>query len=108
MVNTYEIFDTETHNDQQRDAAAETTLGVPLPVSYKTFLRVCGSGQWCGDYVAAPEDVYRFDEECGDMVGFVALIHNADGIGDFVAMNPREQTDPGEWALYYCSHDPFG
>lgn len=23
-------------------------------------------------------------------------------------MNPREQTAPGEWALYYCSHDPFG
>jgi hypothetical protein len=94
--------------EEPQIAAAEIRLGVPLPISYKTFLRVCGSGQWCGDYVAAPDDIYAFDEDCGDMEGFVALIHNVGGAGNFVAMNPREQTTPGEWALYYCSHDPFG
>jgi hypothetical protein len=88
--------------------AAEQRLGVPLPASYKTFLRVCGSGRWCGDFVVPPEDVYAFDQECSDMAGFVALVHNVGGIGDFVAMNPREATAAGEWTLYHCSHDPFG
>jgi hypothetical protein len=27
---------------------------------------------------------------------------------NFAAMNPREQTGPEEWAMYFCSHDPFG
>jgi hypothetical protein len=36
------------------------------------------------------------------------LVHNVGGSGNFVAMNPREQTASGEGALYYCSHDPFG
>jgi hypothetical protein len=103
-----EIFDPKAPVDVQHVNAAETRLGVSLPASYKTFLQVCGSGQWCGDYVAPPEDVYAFDEDCGDMDGFVALVHNVGGVGDFVAMNPREQTGPGEWALYYCSHDPVG
>ena len=55
--------------------AAEMQLGLALPASYKTFLRVCGSGLWCGDYVAPPEDVYPFDEDCGDMQGFLALVY---------------------------------
>lgn len=102
------IFDPDAPVDEQHITAAEIRLGVPLPASYKTFLRVCGSGQWCGDYVAPPEDLYPFDEDCGDMEGFVALVHNVGGCGDYVAMNPREQTGPAEWALYYCSHDPIG
>jgi hypothetical protein len=103
-----EIFSPSTTVDEQGINAAERRLGVTLPASYKTFLRICGSGQWCGDYVAPPEDIYPFDEQCGEMYGFVALVHNVGGTGDFVAMNPREQAGPGEWALYYCSHDPFG
>jgi len=103
-----EIFDPDAPVDDRQVDAAERRLGVPLPASYRTFLRVCACGQWCGDSVAAPEDVYAFDEDCGDMNGFVALVHNVRGVGDFVAMNPRKQTGPGEWALYYCSHDPFG
>lgn len=102
------IFDSDAPVDEPHIDAAETRLGVPLPASYRTFLRVCGSGRWCGDYVAPPEDLYAFDEDCGAMEGFVALVHNVGGVGNFVAMNPHEQTAPGEWALYYCSHDPFG
>jgi len=102
------IFDPNAPVDEQHIDVAEARLGVQLPASYKTFLRVCGSGQWCGDYVAAPEGLYPFDQDCGEMEGFVALVHNVGGLGNFVAMNPREQTVAGEWALYYCSHDPFG
>ena len=102
------IFDPDAAVDGQHIDAAETQLGLTLPESYKAFLLVCGSGLWCGDYVAPPESVYPFDEDCGDMEGFLALVHNVRGVGDFVAMNPREQTAAGEWALYYCSHDPFG
>ena len=102
------LFDPNAAVDEQHINAAEVRLGVQLPASYKTFLRVCGSGQRCGGYVAAPEDVYPFDQDCGEMEGFVALVHNVDGLGNFIAMNPREQTVAGEWALYYCSHDPFG
>jgi hypothetical protein len=102
------LWDSDAPVDQQHIDAVERRLGVTLPASYKTFLRVFGSGQWCGEYVAPPDNVYCFDEVFDDMEGFVALVHNVRGVGDYVAMNPREQTGPGEWALYYCSHDPFG
>lgn len=88
--------------------AAEAHLGSQLPRGYKQFVLACGSGEWCGDLVAAPSAVYAFDEDCGGMEGFLTLVHNVRGVGDFVAMNPNEQTGPEEWALYYCSHDPFG
>src|SRR5262245_31004425 len=101
------VFDPDAPVGEQHVTAAESALGLSLPASYKTFVRLCGSGLWCGDYVAPPEAVYPFDEDCGDMQGFVALVHNVGGAGNFVAMNPREPTGPGEWALYYCSHDPF-
>jgi hypothetical protein len=99
---------TDALADEQHVQAAEVRLGVPLPASYKTFLRICGSGRWCNDYVTSPEDVYAFDDDCDDMEGFVTLVHNVRGVGDYVAMNPHEQTGPEEWALYYCSHDPPG
>src|SRR5262245_28403421 len=102
------VFAPEERVEEQRIQAAEKRLGVSLPASYKTFLRVCGSGQWCGDYVAPPEQTYAFDEDCGDMEGFVARVQNVGASGNYVAMNPRLQTGNGEWALYYCSHDPFG
>lgn len=64
-----EIFNPNAPANEQFVHAAEVRLGVPLPASYKTFLQVCGSGQWCGDYVAPPEDLYPFDKDCGDMEG---------------------------------------
>ena len=102
------IFEPDAAVEVQHIDAAERQLGLALPASYRTFLLVCGSGLWCGDYVTPPEGVYPFDEDCGDMEGFLALVQNVRGEGNFVAMNPREQTAAGEWALYYCSHDPFG
>jgi hypothetical protein len=102
------IFHPNFPVDEHQLEAAQTRLGIPLPGSYKTFLEVCGSGEWCGDHVVSPEDVYSFDEDCGDLNGFVALVHNVSGVGNFVAMNPHEQTGPQEWSLYYRSHDPFG
>jgi hypothetical protein len=102
------VFELDAVVEAPRIDAAEAQLGLALPTSYKTYLLACGSGLWCGDYVAPPEAIYPFDEDCGDMEGFVALVHNVDGVGNFVAMNPREPAGLGEWALYYCSHDPFG
>jgi hypothetical protein len=92
---------------EQDILSAESSLNCPLPASYKTFVLTCGSGEWCGDFVASPAAVYSFDD-CGEMTGFLPLVHNVAGVGDFVAMNPTEHTAPNEWALYYCSHDPFG
>jgi hypothetical protein len=105
---TVRIFDPGLSHLTPQINAAGAPLGVPLPVSYETFLKVCGPGRWCGVFVAAPEDLYAFDENCGEMEGLVALVHNVRGVGDFVAMNPLEQTAPGEWAMDYCSHDPPG
>jgi hypothetical protein len=102
------VFKADAPVDERHIGAAEKRLGVMLPASYKTFLRVCGSGSWGREVVPSPEDIYAFDDNCDDMEGFVGLVHNVRGVGDFVAMNPREQTEPGEWALYYCSHDPAG
>ena len=105
---TVEIFEPGVTHLTPRIDAAEAPLGVPLPASYQTFLEVCGPGRWCGVVVAAREDLYAFDENCGEMEGLVPLVHNVGGVGNFLAMNPLEQTGSGEWAMYYCSHDPLG
>jgi hypothetical protein len=90
------IFEADGPVDRQQVSAAEKRLGVPLPASYKAFLEICGSGSWCGQPVPPPDEIYPFDGDCGDMDGFVALVHNVDGCGNFVAINPREQTGPEE------------
>lgn len=102
------IFEGDGPVGEEIVRAAEKRLEAPLPASYKTFLRICGSGTWCGQPVPSPEEIYAFDGDCSDMDGFVALVHNVDGCGNFAAINPNEQTGPEEWAMYYCSHDPFG
>jgi hypothetical protein len=87
---------------------AEKNLGVTLPVSYKHFLLRCGSGVWCGERVAHPSELYTFDSDCLEIAGFIPLVHNVRGVGDYVAINPADSEVAGERAVYYCSHDPFG
>lgn len=87
---------------------AESSLGVNLPASYKYFLVRCGAGLWCGELVAHPAELYAFDADCLQMKGFVPLVHNARGVGDYVAFNPADAEVTGERPVYYCSHDPFG
>lgn len=88
--------------------SAESNLGVTLPASYKRFLLRCGSGAWCGERVARPSELYAFDADCVQMEGFIPLVHNARGVGDYVAINPADAEVAGERPVYYCSHDPFG
>jgi hypothetical protein len=102
------LFEPGVSHVPPRMNATNEPLGVPLPASYETFIKVCGPGRWCGVVVAAPEDLYPFDDNCGEMEGLIGLVYNVRGVGDFVAMNPNEQTGPGEWAMFYCSHDPLG
>jgi len=87
---------------------AESDLGVNLPDSYKYFLLRCGSGVWCGERVARPSELYVFDADCLQMEGFIPLVHNVRGVGDYVAINPADAEAAGERPVYYCSHDPFG
>jgi len=108
VQNRSRAFKADAPVDEQHISAAERRLGVPLPASYKTFLRVCGSGYWGRDLVPPPDDIYAFDENGEDMEGFVGLVHGVRDVGDYVAMNPREQTGAEEWALYLCMHDPLG
>src|ERR671924_91818 len=56
--------------------SAEGNLGINLPASYKYFLLRCGSGMWCGEWVAHPSELYAFDSDCLEMEGFVPLVHN--------------------------------
>jgi hypothetical protein len=87
---------------------AEQKLGVNLPHSYQQFLLLCGPGLWCGDYIPHLGELYAFDESCWEMTGFIPLVHNVLGLGDYVAINPADSEKDGERPLYYCSHDPFG
>jgi hypothetical protein len=87
---------------------AEEKLGINLPRSYQQFLLLCGPGLWCGDHIPHPSELYAFDESCWEMTGFIPLIHNVLGFGDYVAVNPADFEKDGERPLYYCSHDPFG
>jgi SMI1 / KNR4 family (SUKH-1) len=88
--------------------AAESRLGINLPASYKYLLLRCGSGTWCGEWVAHPSELYAFDSDCLQMEGFIPLVHNVRGVGDYVAINPSDAEVAGERPVYYCSHDPFG
>lgn len=88
--------------------SAERSLGVNLPTSYKHFLLRCGSGSWCGEAVAHPAELYAFNADCLQMEGFVPLVRNVRGVGDYVAINPADAEVTGERPVYYCSHDPFG
>lgn len=85
--------------------AAEQNLGVKLPDSYKYFLLRCGSGLWCDESVASPDQLYAFDSDCSEMESFIALINNVRGIGDYIAFNPEDAETKGEKPLYYCSHE---
>lgn len=88
--------------------SAESSLGINLPTSYKYFLLRCGSGAWCGGRIAPPSELYAFASDCLEMEGFVPLVHNVRGVGDYVAINPSDPEVAGERPVYYCSHDPFG
>ena len=88
--------------------SAESSIGVALPASYKRFLLRCGSGTWCGERVAHPSELYAFDSDCLQMEGFIPLVQNVRGVGDYVAINPADAEIAGERPVYYCSHDPLG
>jgi hypothetical protein len=87
---------------------AEKLLGIDLPPSYKLFVSTIGHGIWCGEIVKRPSGLYAFDSDCEDMEGFVALVENAGGVGDYLAINPSDPATAGERPVYYCGHDPFG
>jgi hypothetical protein len=87
--------------------SAESSLGTNLPASYKYFLLRGGSGMWCGERIAHPLELYAFDSDCLSMEGFVPLVDNVRGVGDYVAINPADAEVEGERPVYYCSHDPF-
>ncbi len=86
---------------------AEKKLAIRLPASYRTFLTELGPGEWCDEIVAAPDQLYAFDEETRDMEGFVALVHNVGGVGNFVAIDPEDPEKDGERPVYFCGHDPM-
>lgn len=88
--------------------AAERELGVELSSSYKHFLLRCGVGRWCGEQVVHPSELYAFDNDCLEMEGFIPLVHNVNGRGDYLAINPSEPAAEGERPIHYCRHDPFG
>ena len=77
-------------------------------MSYRGFVTTLGPGIWCGEIVMAPSALYAFDSDCGEMEGFIALVGNVQGVGDYLAINPADPTALGERPLYYCGHDPFG
>jgi hypothetical protein len=92
--------------DIVRDAGVAVAL---LPESYRTFLSAVGLGYWRNDSgeIVAPSALYAFDADCGEMEGFVALVQNAAGVGDYLAVNPADAVTDGERPLYYCGHDPI-
>jgi SMI1/KNR4 family protein SUKH-1 len=79
-----------------------------LPDSYRVFVATIGSVYWLNESgeVMAPSEIYSFDADCWEMEGFVPLVQNAAGVGDYIAVNPKDPVDAGERPVYYCGHDP--
>ncbi|HWM91547.1 MAG TPA: SMI1/KNR4 family protein [Thermoanaerobaculia bacterium] len=95
--------------DEMEIRAAEERIGAPLPQGYKLFLRVLGPGCWCrANEISAPADVFVFDESTWEMKGFVAIVENVQGVGDYLAFNPADPQVEGDRPVYYCAHDPYG
>ena len=80
-----------------------------LPDSYHAFVATIGPVHWLNEsgVVMAPADVYAFDADCWEMEGFVPLVQNANGVGDYIAVNPKDPIESGERPVYYCGHDPI-
>lgn len=85
--------------------AAENRINSNLPDSYKFFLLNYGSGTWYDESILNPSELYNFDSDCLEMEGFVALVENVRGIGDYIAFNPTDSEVAGERPVYYCSHE---
>ncbi len=85
---------------------AENDFGVNLPDSYKHFLLHYGSGVWCDEPIAHLRELYDLDSDNLEMEGFIVLVQNVRGVGDLIAINPKDTEVVGEKPVYYCSHDP--
>jgi hypothetical protein len=92
----------------EMDHVPDVAVGV-LPDSYRAFVSIVGPGSWTNDsgVVMSPSEVYAFDADCWEAEGYIALVENAAGVGDYVAVNPADPSVNGERPVYYCGHDPF-
>jgi hypothetical protein len=86
-------------------------LEVPLdvfPDSYRAFVTILGPGYWRNQsgVVMTPGEAYAFDHDCWEAEGLVALVENAEGVGDYIAVNPTDPVSDGERPVYYVGHDP--
>jgi SMI1 / KNR4 family (SUKH-1) len=79
-----------------------------FPDSYRAFVTTVGPGWWPNQsgIVITPAEAYAFDAECWEAEGLVALVENADGVGDRIAVNPGDPSIDGERPVYYVGHDP--
>lgn len=81
----------------------ESTLNCELPQDYKRFLQILGPGCFADAYFPSPSHLYAYDEEVGEMCGFIPLAFNVNGCGDDIAFSPRHYEN-----IFFCCHDPFG
>lgn len=93
--------------------AADFARGVEVPLavfpdSYRAFVSIAGPGRWRNDsgFVMTPGESYAFDHDGWEANGLVALVENADGVGDYIAVNPGDPLVDGERPVYYVGHDP--
>jgi len=84
---------------------AENRLGCTLPAGYRAFMETLGPGIWADAGIPHPDSLYAFEEEVGEMCGFIPLGYNVDGCGNYAAFNPAGDNSD---LIYFCCHDPFG
>ncbi len=75
-----------------------------LPESYIEFLSYAGAADYFGARFLPPHSLFVLDETNWEMHGLVPFA--ADSLGNFFAFNPKAGRT--EYAVYKCSHDPFG
>jgi hypothetical protein len=102
----------EPHGERVGVSAFAGRLEVPLdvfPDSYRAFVAIAGPGYWQNEsgVVMTPGEAYAFDHDCWEGEGLVALVENADGVGDYIAVNPADPPIDGERPVYYVGHDPM-
>ena len=84
-------------------AGIEAELGSKIPKKIRLLIIELGAGSINDFQIHGKDRIYSFDDECGEVEGFVTFA--SDDMGNYYAYSPHSD-DPNK--IYYVCHDPAG
>jgi len=97
------IFSFGSRISSEELCALENNHGFTFPSKIRTLLLELGQGFVNDLYIHGVDMIYPFDEENGNIEGFVTFA--SDDLGNYYAFSPKSKDVD---VIYYCCHDPLG